>query len=156
MSESRVLCTCQRYCKGGKNVGRSTWYEHAPHRAGSFADRQGSSESSDDDSAESSSHSERNPDANVYSADHRETGTTVEDRPAKRRRIEDDPESDDDELDIDHVNFLSMHPFSRFLLSAPALRRSSFFQTFFTHNRRSNRSWQHHRCAVKLAGRDRN
>ncbi|KAJ7858895.1 hypothetical protein B0H13DRAFT_2356325 [Mycena leptocephala] len=112
MSESRVRRTCQRYCKGGKNFGRSTWYEHAPHRAGSSADHQGSSESSDDDSAESSSHSERNSDANAYIA--RETGTTVEDRPAKRRRIEDDPKSDNDELDIDHLSddHLSSRPSS--------------------------------------------
>jgi hypothetical protein len=25
-------CTCTEHCHGGKDVGRTTWYEHAPHR----------------------------------------------------------------------------------------------------------------------------
>ncbi|KAF8521289.1 hypothetical protein JB92DRAFT_2827875 [Gautieria morchelliformis] len=35
-TRTRILCNCERYCRGGKQVSRSTWFRHARFRVQSY------------------------------------------------------------------------------------------------------------------------
>ncbi|KAJ6494491.1 hypothetical protein C8R45DRAFT_1052932 [Mycena sanguinolenta] len=102
---SRRRCTCQRYCKGGANVARATWYDHAPERAANAQEDLSDTESSTD--AKSSSEHSVEMEANTAAVEDRAIDDlALEERPRKKRRIEVEEEEDydDDSLDLDHFD----------------------------------------------------
>jgi hypothetical protein len=99
---SEHWCTCQRYCRGGKSVGRSTWYDHARLRETPALSQHASSDSSSDSSFDVSAQHSGELHANEL-----ETDPVLDDRPRKKQRLEtqeQEEEDSDDDLDIDDVN----------------------------------------------------
>lgn len=104
-----MWCDCHRYCKGGKYIGRATWYTHVDYRPGGCHFLVASTNNVVDSDSESDNSSSHHSDpVSPHTISQPDLLDSTDDRPLKRRRIAENLDSEDDELDISIVNIFKI------------------------------------------------